>query len=294
MNIFKKAFILIIGVTFYSCNKNIYQNTNNSVKLNGWSYRKIAPSIKFYKENFGRFHEGKQCLNILDIDMNDPKIGIKIAYADGKLKKTSDFAKSQNAAIAINGSFFHPKQGGAVCYLKLDGRVITKSRIDLDDNYYINELDSAGIILDDNNLINIIARPDNGWDSLTTTPTILTAGPSLIINGSIQNHQIHSFNSTKFSRTGLGMTRKKHLIIVVADGNSEDSAGLTIAELTEVFAKLDCINAINLDGGGSSTMYIKGFPDNGIVNHPTDRKYYNSLGERSVADAIIISYPELK
>ena len=70
------------------------------------------------------------------------------------------------------------------------------------------------------------------------------------------------------------------IIILVVDGRSSGSYGLTLYQLGQQMQALGAVNAMNLDGGGSSTMWIKGM---GIVNHPTD-----STGERPVSNAIVI------
>ena len=52
-----------------------------------------------------------------------------------------------------------------------------------------------------------------------------------------------------------------------------------------VGAESDCTEAINLDGGGSSTMYIK---DEGVINFPSDNKQHDHEGERPVSNAILV------
>jgi exopolysaccharide biosynthesis protein len=46
---------------------------------------------------------------------------------------------------------------------------------------------------------------------------------------------------------------------------------------------------MNLDGGGSATMWIKGKPDKGVVSHPSDNKLFDHKGERAVANAIVVT-----
>jgi exopolysaccharide biosynthesis protein len=46
---------------------------------------------------------------------------------------------------------------------------------------------------------------------------------------------------------------------------------------------------MNLDGGGSAAMWIKGKPHKGIVSHPSDNKAFDHLGERAIANAIVIT-----
>jgi exopolysaccharide biosynthesis protein len=63
---------------------------------------------------------------------------------------------------------------------------------------------------------------------------------------------------------------------------------MSLPELTDVLKWLNGKDALNLDGGGSSTLYVKGAGENGIVNYPTDNKQFDHEGERPVANAILI------
>jgi exopolysaccharide biosynthesis protein len=74
-----------------------------------------------------------------------------------------------------------------------------------------------------------------------------------------------------------------HYIIIVSDGRTYESAGLSLLELAQVFEDKGCTTAYNLDGGGSSTMYFNGK----IVNNPTDGR---KMGEREVSDIVYIGY----
>ena len=65
----------------------------------------------------------------------------------------------------------------------------------------------------------------------------------------------------------------------MSDGRTDESEGLSLLELAELFAERGCTVAYNLDGGGSSTMWFNGR----IVNIPTDGRSY---GERKVSDIV--------
>jgi exopolysaccharide biosynthesis protein len=81
-------------------------------------------------------------------------------------------------------------------------------------------------------------------------------------------------------RTAIGWRADGTLVLVVVDGRQPRiSVGMTINELAHLMLDLGCVEAINLDGGGSSTMVIR----NKIVNNPSD-----STGERPVSDALLI------
>ena len=66
-------------------------------------------------------------------------------------------------------------------------------------------------------------------------------------------------------RTAVGYTKDNNLILVTIDGREESSVGMNIYDLAKFMKSIGCSNAMNLDGGGSSVMYIKGR----IVNNPS-------------------------
>jgi exopolysaccharide biosynthesis protein len=65
-------------------------------------------------------------------------------------------------------------------------------------------------------------------------------------------------------RTAIGYTRDNHLIMMTADGREGASIGLTLMELAGLMKEFGCVNAMNLDGGGSTVMYVNG----AVVNKP--------------------------
>lgn len=80
-------------------------------------------------------------------------------------------------------------------------------------------------------------------------------------------------------RTAIGYTEDNNLILVAVDGREGSSVGLTLVELAKLMKTLGCTNAINLDGGGSTVMYIKGQ----IVNYP------HQPGGIALSNALVIS-----
>jgi exopolysaccharide biosynthesis protein len=89
-----------------------------------------------------------------------------------------------------------------------------------------------------------------------------------------------TFTDIRHPRTLLGIDRKGALWLAAIDGRQPDrSVGMTFAELLNLCTRLDLQNAINLDGGGSTTMVVKGQ----IVNKPSD-----AAGPRPVSDAILV------
>ena len=96
---------------------------------------------------------------------------------------------------------------------------------------------------------------------------IISGGPYLVKNGDIyvdMTAQKLGSVGGRNPRTAIGYTKDNHLIMLTADGREGASIGLTLMELASLMKELGCVNAMNLDGGGSTVMYIKGQ----VVNKP--------------------------
>ena len=126
------------------------------------------------------------------------------------------------------------------------------------------------------------------WSDITD---VISAGPILIKNGLIQptwtdEELILSFSTTLHARTAVGYTKNTTLILVVVDGYQPCiSNGISLHELAQYMKSLGCVDAMNLDGGGSSTMVI----GNHVMNCPSDNAKPGVLGtERAVTNTLII------
>jgi len=118
------------------------------------------------------------------------------------------------------------------------------------------------------------------WDK---TIHALGAGPTLVKNGNVfLNTKIENFGSDvaggRAPRTALGLTKDGSIILAVVDGRRSGSAGLSLLELAFFMQELGAVDAMNLDGGGSSEMIINDV----IVNTPSDGR------ERNIGDGLAV------
>ncbi len=102
---------------------------------------------------------------------------------------------------------------------------------------------------------------------------VVGAGPRILKDGkvhvrSVQENIPKDIAKGRAPRTAIGLKRDGTVIVLVVDGRSRTSGGLTLDELATYFLRLGARDAINLDGGGSSVMVINGK----IVNQPSDGK----------------------
>jgi exopolysaccharide biosynthesis protein len=77
-------------------------------------------------------------------------------------------------------------------------------------------------------------------------------------------------------------------LLITIDGRNDNAAGMSLTEMTKIVKWLKATNGINLDGGGSTTMWVKGQTDNSVVNYPTDNKKWDHEGLRKVANVVLV------
>lgn len=243
-----------------------------------WKGTEISSGVVWKHYHFSDIFESRQYINIFEVDLSK-KWKIEIPYVRSGFMKTSEAAVANNALVAFNGSYFSTSRGGSTVFFKYDGQII---------NQTVNGFDwfrqNGAVVLDNTGKPHIAARSTLDWPALTE-PTVLAGGPLLILDGEQLSQADVDFNQVRHPRTAVGITADNKMIAVVVDGRSLDSQGLTIPELSELMAALGCVQALNLDGGGSSTAWVKG---GGVVNFPSDNGLFDHEGERGVATVFTV------
>jgi len=248
-----------------------------------WETHKIARGITLKQVIFPKLFGESQSISIVEVDLNRKKIQISIAADPQKRILTSTFAKEKNAIAAINGTFFDMKNGGSVMLVKQDGTVINPSKI--------HSERSDGALTIDGHEVKIVP-PDSteaDWAEQLKAPNVMVSGPILLMNGKPAPLSKVSFNVLTHPRSAVAITGDNKLLLVAVDGRSETGSGMSLFSLTTLLETLGARDAMNLDGGGSTTLYVKGQTENGVVNHPSDNKKFDHEGERTVANAILIN-----
>ncbi|MDD3214711.1 MAG: phosphodiester glycosidase family protein [Eubacteriales bacterium] len=210
---------------------------------------------------------------IADIQLSDASY-LKTAFANGIYGRnikatTSAMAESNDAVFAINGDYYG---------FRSDGYVIRNGTL-----YRDTSGDNEDLVIDSDGNFSIIEESETTARSLMDAGAwqVLSFGPALINNGEITVLAGSEVGQSKSSnpRTAIGQVSTLHYIVIVSDGRTTESAGLSLLELAQLFEERGCQVAYNLDGGGSATMWFNGR----VVNNPTDGR---TLGERSVSDIV--------
>ena len=225
-----------------------------------------------------------QSINLIEIPRaSKRKIGI--AGNEG-MKPTSQQATEKGAVAAINGTYYNMKEGNSVCFYKIGDTVINtttdgefKSRV----NGAIREKRGKIEIIEWSKPIEQSYKKSKG--------TVLASGPIMLENGKRSDWSAcsKSFIETRHPRSAIYTKDDGTVVFITVDGRSAGNAdGMSIPELAYLVKILGGYDAINLDGGGSTTLWLKDAPDNGVLNYPTDNKLFDHAGERSVSNIFYV------
>jgi exopolysaccharide biosynthesis protein len=256
-----------------------------------WSRSIVSEGIILKKAHFsnGELFNSNQYISIVEISPEaDAKIEI---FASPILKQTSSIASEAGAKIALNGSFFKFNNSyNTEDYNSVD--YIRKSNKQLAPNTWpakgrsMHQLGALAIFRGE--LFILKADALREWEKYIQAEEVITSGPILRVNGVDEKLAKASFYTTRHPRTAVGKREDGTILMITADGRSAQAAGVSLIELQIIMKWLGANYAINLDGGGSTTLYIEGASDNGVVNHPTDNRKFDNKGERKVANAILV------
>lgn len=244
--------------------------------------------LKRYHFGEGALFCSAQHLFIIEIPARSHR---KLAFTyDTMLTEVSTLASRHNAYAAINGSFFDMEKGNPVCFLRIDGACVGENTPGKEDSINRKYYQYASIALRDNRPSLVVPDSNRHWEECLKDSSIMTAGPMLLNNGKpVTQRDDRTFVTKRHNRTALGVKPDGTTILLVADGRFKHQAeGLTLFELQRIMRWLGCTEAINLDGGGSSTMYVHDKPHSGVVNYPSDNGLHDHEGERPVSNAILV------
>lgn len=267
-----------------ACAQVDYSNDSLRVVNAEWSVDSLDGfTLKKYHFGEGELFCSAQHLFVIEIPATSPR---HLAFVcDSTLTPVSGLAARRDAFAAINGSFFDMENGNPVCYLRIDGHLWGENTPQKNDSVNRKYYQYAVITLGPLHL----RVPDSNrcWENVLSNGDIMTAGPMLLYEGDyVPQRDDRTFVTKRHNRTALGVRPDGTTLLVVADGRFKHKAeGLSLTELERVMHWLGCTEAINLDGGGSSTMYVK---DSGVVNYPSDNNRHDHEGQRPVSNAILL------
>ena len=199
------------------------------------------------------------------------------AFGTNVTAKTSETAKNNNAILAVNGDYYGANSTGYV----IRNGVVYRDTVRENSN-------NGDLAIYKDGSFKIIYEDQISADQLVKDGVVnlLAFGPALVENGEIAvgtNEEVGQAMASN-PRTAIGIIDSNHYIIVVSDGRTSESKGLSLYQMAEVMKSYGVKTAYNLDGGGSSTLYF----NSQVINKPTTGG--NKISERAVSDIVYIGY----
>ena len=243
-----------------------------------WQVVEAAQGVVWKKKVYSDYAGGVQTINALEVDLSNPAVEIRPYWGDGCIHP-SEVGAQEGAVAAINAGFF-ASGCAALDLIKISGQVLVYAHID------DNPRRGFGVTADGAPIFGTIPA----WSDWPEAWHGITGHPNLVTDGEIDIWPWvdSSFYTSRHPRTALGLREDGVVLLVTVDGRTAAGKGMTEAELAQHMIWLGAAQAINLDGGGSTTMWLDGMSVNGIVSHPSDNELADHHGERWVSDGLLV------
>lgn len=195
---------------------------------------------------------------------------------------TSAIAGREKCSMAANGSYFNVKELTHTTFFCKNGKILAMT-----EPAELYRCDGMITLKDRKGHLPGVSYYTPGMEQATAKKykSALVAGPVLLKDGQTGSFDPQSqFNCRRHPRTFMGITDDGWIYLVVVDGRFKGQAdGASVPELVQIARWLGLKDAINLDGGGSSTLWSS---ETGVLNHPYDNKRFDHQGERTVPNII--------
>ncbi len=242
-----------------------------------WNEVQLAEGVSWSRLRSADLQGGDQTVNLLRVDPGAP-VDRQPHLHDG-CQTVPQAAQELGALVGINAGFF-----GDGCapldLIKADGELLSVNAVTGSAQRSVGwNADGAP------QLAWIDAGAD--WpevsDALGSHPSLVTAGAA-----EVDPDSDSSFYTSRHPRSALAVTAEGALLLATVDGRTEAGDGMTTDQLASWLLEQGATEAVNLDGGGSTTLYVRDCWVGGVVNHPSDNGAADHHGERSVSDGLYL------
>lgn len=196
-------------------------------------------------------------------------------YGRNIRQTTSEIAKARDAILAINGDYYGFRDTGVV----LRNGVLYRGAGHANSGDALL-IDAAGnlSVVDETTLSDADLKARGIQQALSFGPGLVVNGRN-VVDAAAARGQVAEQNP----RTAIGQISELHYVVIVVDGRTSASRGVTLEQLAELFVRHGAKTAYNLDGGGSSSLVFGGK----LINQPTDGR---TSGERRVSDIVYFGH----
>lgn len=274
---------------------------------------KVDKGLNYYfYQSVDEISGAPQTVYVTEIDLDCGRYNVVFHYGGDS---TSSAAIKHNAVAAINGTY-EPD----ACYIRTNG--VNHHEVKIPSGHLRFWKHNGAIVGDGGNKVAIVngARGEEATDQggekaialykSLSEPNVFSSAPMLIddydlvgaryvpvelIGSDFKQFQYEDYRrhqGVRHPRVAVALTEDNDLLLIVVDGRNPKAAGMSARELTLFIHKhFNPRWALNMDGGGSSTMYIKGLGDpvTNVLNYPTDNKKVDHYGQRRICSHILVT-----
>ena len=279
----------------------------------GWQVENVQDGLVYKRYSGVEPVSGvHQLVYAVDVDMNNPRYSVKFTLEEGNMVTSEAFRKA-GAVATINATYERVSS-----FIKVDGK--TYNNIDSDIVPYLGappqwktdcsfSTDGRNVKIEYTGKDMTIQERREAFSSISY-PNVFGCSP-MLIDGfvpvgkyfaatSLSDEQVGQLNyedpirhqGVRHPRTAVATTEDNHLILIVVDGRRPGIAeGMNAFELTSFIEKhFHPRQAMNMDGGGSTTMCVKGQGSeaSNVVNYPSGSRTFKHDRERRVCTHIHI------
>ncbi|GHV10430.1 hypothetical protein FACS1894162_4450 [Bacteroidia bacterium] len=253
----------------------------------GWEIDSIAPGMTWYKY-YKKYKSVNQRINVLEIDVQRPEYSLEIKYIPSA-DSLSHLAYMSGAIAGINGAYEL-----YASFIRSNGTTYSQPSRAVQETTHLRHWKYEGAFFynDETKSVDIQYRENDGdgyYSSLY--PNIISGAPVLIRNytpvgasfvGDVSGLNLDALDyedyrrhqGVRHPRTAIAIMEDGKALLITVDGRRTVSEGINAKDLTEFITYyFNPKHALNLDGGGSTAMYIQGeagYDNNGIINCPVD------------------------
>lgn len=197
-----------------------------------------------------------QNINVLVVDLCAPGVSVRATGTGERQRTVSSFGTLVGAEAAINGDFF------SFTSYSTNGPSMTGGAAwGGNDHGYVSPIQFGAN--------RVAIPPHEGTGGVEAWAREVVSGhPTLLVNGVRRDNNGDGLCTARHPRTALGLSAgRDKLFLAVIDGRATTRIGMTCDELGALLKGLGASDVVNLDGGGSSAMWVRG---TGVVNNPSD------------------------
>ncbi|RPJ74396.1 MAG: phosphodiester glycosidase family protein [Acidobacteria bacterium] len=242
---------------------------------------------------------GPVAVQLLELDPSRVQLELALAEDQTPAKETVvEMVRRRKALAGVNAGFFVVATGAPAGVLKVSGRVVGTSerlrgavgvRPASDTQPVRLVFDQVALVKHPSRANEFQTRRRFGTSARQWNASRhVVGGAGLLRRGGrslrpadwVPEQMRDGFTTERHPRTMIGVGAKGTIWLITVDGrNPAISLGMTFAELQRLAERVGLRDALNLDGGGSTTMVVRGK----VVNHPSD-----PTGPRAVSDALLV------